>query len=88
MIHGARPLGAQGGRGPALLTDDLWLCDLATRLLFKETGWGGRRVLGRISKCSHNSRHRLGAGHPRRTVFRTTVRLYPASLFSVLRGLA
>ena len=49
MIHGAHPLGAQGGRGPALLTDDLWLCDLATGLLFKETGWGGKRVLGRIS---------------------------------------
>ena len=36
MIHDTRPLGAWGRRGPALLNDDLWPCDLATGPLLKQ----------------------------------------------------
>lgn len=32
------------GKGPALLTDDLWPADLTTRLLLKEQGQGGVSV--------------------------------------------
>lgn len=34
------PWEPEGGRGPTLLTDDLWPADLAARMLLKEQGGG------------------------------------------------
>lgn len=69
------------GKRPALLTDDMWPADLTTRLLLKEQGQGGISVKPLPAGLA-------GSTAPKRGSLKTTVRLSPISLFSILRDLA